>query len=173
MSTSPEELLLNVAYTTEDAHSVLELLKEFFESFFFSEHTITSRDKMLKEFIKEKKVPEGGEAMLNSLPAAFWETVTRENMYEKIDSFAKTFNSLPRIVLYVPKKLPYGEVKKVGEWMHSNVAKNLLMDIRVDLSAIGGCKLAWKGIYHDFSLRYFIKKHKRELVSMMREHGDS
>lgn len=172
MSTSPEELLLNVAYTTEDAHSVLELLKEFLESYFFSEHALTSREKILEAFIKDKKVTKGGAAMLNSLPAAFWEAVTRENMYEKIDSFAKTFDSLPRIVLYVPKKLPYDEIKKVGQWMHSNVEKNLLMDIRVDAKAIGGCKLAWKGVYHDFSLRYFIKKHKRELVSMIREHGD-
>ena len=52
MSTSPEELLLNIVYTTEDAHSVLELLKEFLESFFFSEHALTSREKILKEFIK-------------------------------------------------------------------------------------------------------------------------
>ena len=125
MSTSSEELLFKVAYTTEGAHSMLELLKEFLEFLFFSEHTLTSRGETLKVFIKDKGVSDDGADMLKSLPAAFWETITRENMYEKIDLFSKTFNSLPRIVLYIPKKLPYSEVKKVGEWMHSNVAKNL------------------------------------------------
>ena len=170
---SPQELLFHVAYTTEDAHTVLELLKEFLEYFFFSEHEAVSHSEILKTFIKEKSVTDTGADMLKALPDQFWETFTRGNMYEQIDTFAKTFNSLPRIVLYVPAKLPYGEVKKVGEWMHSNVTKDLLMDIKVDLRAIGGCKFAWKGVYYDFSLRYFIKKHKRELVSMMKEYGNS
>lgn len=173
MSTSPQELLFHVAYTTEDAHTVLELIKEFLEFFFFSEHVEVSHSEIVKTFIKKKNVSDAEADMLKALPAQFWETITRENMYEQIDTFAKTFNSLPRIVLYVPTKLPYGEVKKVGQWMHLNVAKDLLMDIKVDPEAVGGCKLAWKGVYHDFSLRYFIKKHKRELVSMMREYGDS
>ena len=172
MSTSPQELLFHVAYTTEDAHTVLELIKEFLEFFFFSEHVEVSHTEIVKTFIKKKNISDAEADMLKALPAQFWETITRENMYEQIDIFAKTFNSLPRIVLYVPTKLPYGEVKKVGQWMHLNVAKDLLMDIKVDPEAIGGCKLAWKGVYHDFSLRYFIKKHKRELVSMMREYGD-
>ena len=173
MSASPEELLFHVAYTTEDAHTVLELLKEFLEFFFFSEHKDASRGEILNAFVKDKSISDVGAGMLRALPAAFWETITRENMYEQIDTFSKYFDSLPRIVLYVPTALPFSEIKKVGQWMHLNVAKDLLMDIKIDPGAIGGCKLAWKGVYHDFSLRYFIKKHKRELVSMMKEHGDS
>lgn len=71
MSKSPEELLFSVAYTTEDAHTLLELLKEFFETFFFAEREGTSRSEMLSSFIKDKSVSDNNSKMLMALPDEF------------------------------------------------------------------------------------------------------
>jgi len=172
MTDSPLTSLSNVALTVEDTHAVTDLLKEFFEFSFFSDHQEMSQDKLLSTFIAGKNLSEARIEMLKALPDTFWKLFTRDNLYERINELTEYVRSVPHIVLYVPIILPQDEIKKLSNWIRTNVDEKVLMDIKIDPTAVGGCKFAWKGMYHDFSIRYFVKKHKSELVSMVGKHGD-
>jgi hypothetical protein len=78
----------------------------------------------------------------------------------------------PKIVLYIPVILPYVEIKTVGLWFRRNVGKNILMEVRHDPQTIGGCAVVVNGVLHDFSIRYFIKKRKHDITSMIKKYHE-
>lgn len=164
--------IFNNTYTKNDFYQRSLLLKEFFEYLFFSDHGKETHKDILKNFLKDKEISKELSDVMNSWSDLFYTSFTSENFNTLIDEIEKEFEKLPIVVMYVPISLPFDEIKKLGEWVRTNITANVLMDVKVDPEVVGGCAFVWNGVYHDFSLKYFFDKKVNDIVTMVRNYSD-
>lgn len=155
-------------YTRSDIHYKTMLLKEFFSKTFFAEEKKGSIKVSLGNFLEKENVPKDISDELISLSDTFLNSVTRETFERVCSELEKGIQNIPSLVVYTPVLLSKDEVKKLSIWFRKNVAPTMLMDIKVDINVIGGCAFVWNGVYHDYSLRYFLDQHRTEIKTLMR-----
>lgn len=80
-----------------------------------------------------------GEATVGSL----------HNFLEAIQAWVK---ALPELTIYVPTALDSAGEAIIGAWCRKEVAPNLMLDIQVEATVIGGCAFVTGGHFHDYSL---------------------
>jgi len=159
-------------YTIQDVNLAASLLKEFFDSYLFKSERKEDYRTALKKFLKDKTESEHIVRVLLSFKDDFYEAFNAETVAKIFHELENELEEHKSIILYVPTLLPGEETKKIGEWMRSNVASNILIDIKVDRFATGGCAFVWNGIYYDFSLRYFMKKKEKEVAAAIRSYRE-
>ena len=163
-------MLLEHTYTRDNLHRKMLLLEEFFEKVFFQEHTSEGSLKdRLRDFLLDKNVGEYLRNSLLSLSDEFYAQFTSDSFRNIFDTLRKEMDNLPHMKLYVPTLLPPVEVEKLGKWCRENVAPNMFLDLEVEPSTVGGCAFVWNGVYHDFSLSYFIEAHKSQMKQLIGE----
>lgn len=87
---------------------------------------------------------------------------------EYIENFIKSAQSLSVYLVFSPEP---AQLKEIGEWMRTNLKNpRLIFDIKVDAALIGGCAIAYKGVYKDYSLRAKISANKEKLIQEFREY---
>ena len=87
-------------------------------------------------------------------------------VYEALESVQEDLAGIPSIKLYVPVRFTPSQVEQLGVWVRTNIQPNILISLHIDPRVTGGCSFIWKDVYHDFSLRYFIDKKKKEIHDM-------
>lgn len=165
--------LAKTAYTEHEFRRLLSALQVFLEFKLFTEHKGVSFEELLRRFFLEHHIAQDTRARLTNLAGSYLESFTQENLYEKMNSIEKAFKKLPRLTLYVPIALTSEATAKLGTWLREHVAENLVIRLEVDAELAVGCALVWKGVYHDYSFRYFVKKHEKELERTIREYVES
>jgi F0F1-type ATP synthase delta subunit len=63
------------------------------------------------------------------------------------------------------------EIAKIAGWFRTNVRKDMILEVKIDANVTGGCALIWNNTYYDFSLRYFMRKERAGIVSMLNAYG--
>ena len=165
--------LARTAYTEHEFRRLLSALQVFLEFKLFTEHRGVSFEELLRRFFLEHHIAPDTHARLTNLSESYLDLFTRENLYEKMKSIGEAFEKLPRITLYVPIALTSEATAKLGTWLREHVAENLVIRLEVDAELAVGCALVWKGVYYDYSFRYFVKKHEKELERTIREYVEN
>jgi hypothetical protein len=91
-------------------------------------------------------------------------------VYEALDTVQEEVASMPSVILYVPVRFTGEHVVRFGTWFRTHVQPNILLTLRVDPRAAGGCSLIWKNTYYDFSMHYYIQRHRDDIVTMVQNH---
>ena len=94
--------------------------------------------------------------------------VTKENLSETIDHCMKELdNDSACVHLTIPQSVSEDEEEEMALWVSEAAGRNLLVDVRVDPEAIGGCMIGIKGKYYDYSYRYWFEKKREEIEKMI------
>jgi hypothetical protein len=104
---------------------------------------------------------------LSALDETFWSSFSKETVYDVLESIRKSVGVLPTIGLYVPFELKNGESHKVGQWLRDNVNPSLVLNIHKDESIVGGCAITAAGMWRDYSIRYYMRKKRDDIVGIM------
>lgn len=164
--------LIETTYTKDDLHRKTMLLQEFFSKYFFETGERPPLKDALKRFLEEVAAePHIAESLL-ALPDESLTHITQESFQGVLDEINKAVAHAPEAVLYVPVELPAAEVQRLCEWFRKNVVSDVYLDMSVDGNVIGGCAFVWNGVYHDFSLRYYLEAHKTELRALIRSNNE-
>lgn len=166
------ETILSNTYTKGDLQHRLTLLREFLEYQFFKPHEKVNLTYLLNEFINKKGELRDEFNALMAWDYPFYSQFNKENVYTLLKQIEKEAEKLPVITVYLPFALPIFEIPKLGRWLRENVTGNILAEIKTDPSLIGGCSVAWNGTYRDFSLRFYIEKHKGTIQKVIGEYLD-
>lgn len=103
-------------------------------------------------------------AWLKSLPAAFYQKFTRENVYKIFSELDDAALKLNVLTLYLSFDADEGAVSQIGSYGRRTFnAPFLLLDIKKDPALIAGTAISWKGVYRDYSLRSRMALKKNEL----------
>lgn len=161
------DALISRTYRASEFHDVVMLLKAFWEEFFFSGESSTKQKPKLHLFLEEHTAPDHIKKIVEELPTSFFDQVSAKTVYSTVDILLEKVEHIPSIALYVPVELTAKQYANIGMWARVNIAKGVLLDIKIDPSLAGGCAIVWNGIYHNFSLQYFIEKKRRDIISMI------
>ncbi len=88
-------------------------------------------------------------------------------VYEALDAIEQELTGVPSVVLYVPIRFDHATEEGFGRWFREHVQPNMLLTIRTDPRAVGGCSFFWGGRHFDLSLHYFMERRRAELTALL------
>jgi F0F1-type ATP synthase delta subunit len=146
--------IINDSFVKADVFRRTRIVREYLEQRFYS----PGEKKDLKAFLTDSKVDEDDIRVLQGWGDEFFGSFSKENAYDLLERVNGHVKDLPTINLYVPVSLDAAEIAKLGAWFRANVDKNVLIEMHVDSSTLGGCAFAWNGVYVDYSLKHYLHK---------------
>lgn len=164
------ETILSNTYTKGDLQHRLTLLREFLEYQFFKPHEKANLVFLLNEFINKRGELRDEFNALMAWDYPFYSKFNKENVYDTLGQLEKEASKLPVVTIYLPFALPIFEAPRLGKWLRENIAGNIVAEIKTDPALIGGCSVVWNGTYQDFSLRFYIEKHKGTIQKVVGEY---
>lgn len=165
--------ILKNTYSLTELYRRLDLLQRFLEHSFFSEsadkHASMAR---LREYYGNADI----ELRLEVDAIAAWDksifdAFTAQNIYQRVEELKRSIEALPRLTLYSPVHLSSADVATIGQWCRAYVNSELMLDLRVDPSTVGGCAFAYNNTFHDISFSYFAEKERAALVKLVHDYG--
>jgi hypothetical protein len=160
--------LLEHAITRGEVLRRIGVIRDFLEQKFFKPES-----QPLSDFVGKRDTGLGDARILTNLEAAFWESFTRDNVYHLLDEMTATINRLPTVTLYIPYETEHEELSKLIKWFRANVNERIMVDLRQDKALVGGCALAAGGVWHDYTLRYWIKKRQGAIIETIGKYVNS
>jgi len=154
-------------YTTADFHRRVGLLRSFFEKKFFA----SGGGLTIQEFLIGADVSQTEVNFYLKLGDDFYNSFTKDTVYSLLDGIEAELKNNAVVLFYVPFRMPADEVAKLGLWMRENLPVNVILDLKIDPSAFGGCFFVWNGTHHDYSLRYYLAKQKDEIARLVGSYG--
>ncbi len=162
--------ILTNTYATKDFAHRVNLLQEFLESFFFQPHEHPNLIFLLNDFFVKKDESRDEFNALNAWSYPFYNQFNAQNLYPLLAHLRQAADNLPVVTLFVPFSPELYEVPRLGKWFRANVGPTVLMEIKTDPRLLGGCALSWKGIYKDFSMRYYLQKSRTAILKVIGEY---
>ena len=168
----PEAVLKNTS-SEADLYRRLDMLKRFFENLFFQEGTHDGdRADLLRTYSRESDaetryhagaIAAWGDDILNGITAA--------NLYDRLSELGEVVHDVPKLTLYVPVHFGPAHIERIGSWCRTHVHPNVLLDMRVDSSAVGGCKFAYNNAFADMSLSHYLESTRPQLTRIIQTYG--
>jgi F0F1-type ATP synthase delta subunit len=155
----------------------------------FTLESFKKRVSILKLILEKKIFKSKDESENQQLPETGKSSLKRDgewakNFDEKIlgqvnaDNFQELFKVINQFIsdttpltIYFVFTADEDQVKEIGEWLRKSLNKpNLIFDVKVDPGLIGGCAIAYKGVYKDYSLKAKISQNKEKLMEEFRKY---
>lgn len=151
--------LLEDTYSLNSLKKKVRALKDSLTEEFFGagDHDKLALDDEDKEWLK-------------SLPEEYLKQFKKEEFNEIFRKLEKDIESLNPLTVYLAFDPEAGQVKEIGEFIRNNFSKDMLIDIKLDGSLIGGCALIWKGVYKDYSLKAHLQEKKPEILNSFKSY---
>jgi hypothetical protein len=164
----PEELLIQFladTYTRKDVGRRLRLLREYFEAGYF-----TADETEITKFLLSKHATTDDINAFMSWKDGFYRSFTKDSLYHTLNGITDRVKKLPNVVLYIPYEAVPAEIIRIGKWFREHVGPMVIVDLRTDSTLLGGCAFVWKGVYRDYSLRYYMRKKQAEITKIISEY---
>lgn len=157
--------IIQTTFNKMVAYRRLRLLREYLQQQFF----LSEKNESIEDFLAKKgQLPEET-TVIKLWFDQFNNQLNPSNYYKILNNIIKDINNLPTITIYIPFALPPREAEKLGRWLRENVHPQVMLELRLDPTVIGGCALAWQGRYKDYSLRRLFKKRRGEILEIIRK----
>jgi hypothetical protein len=156
--------LLSISYTKQDILRRIRLLREYFEQKYFAQ---SGTPLTLAAFLKSVKASAVDSQSLPLLPKEFFDSFSKDTVYELLTSMSEKVKALPTINVYLPFAPDETEAGKLGKWFRAQVKSNTIIEIHVEKSMIGGMGFAQAGYFRDYSLRHYIEKGRDKIKDVL------
>ena len=166
----PLATILTNTYTRTTLNGRLSLLRQFLEYRYFTAHASPNLFFLLNEFFNQKGLSRDEFNALLAWDYPFYATFNRQNFYGAVEALEEEARKLPEVVLFLPFSPTIYEIPKLCGWVRQNVSPRTILNVKFDGSLIGGCSVVWKGVYHDFSLKYYLQKSKPAIKQVVEDY---
>jgi hypothetical protein len=157
------ETIIATTYTKAEIYRRIRLLREYLEEKFYGKEKAVD----FAAFLNKKGISKSDYEVMMSWPEDMLTSFEKSNAYDLIDGLVATIKARPVVTLYIPFDPPPAETAKLGSWFRKTVHVHVIIDLHVDLTTFGGCAFAYEGIYHDYSLGYYMQKHRDEIRGLI------
>jgi hypothetical protein len=155
--------LLSCSYTKQDILRRLRLLREYFEQKYFAPNPPDS----IGPFLKSQKASSFDCTTLPALSKEFYDSFSKDNVYDQLDAIAEKIKKYPTINVYLPFAPDETEAEKLGKWFRGQIKSDTIIEIHVDKGMVGGMGFAKGGYFRDYSLRHYIEKSRDGIKSVV------
>lgn len=166
--------LYSQTYTVVDIHRRLRLMQEVLETVLYNEPQqmrVSPLTDRLKQSIKTI-ADEADAPVLLSLDEALWNTFSPATAVARFKTIREEAEALPVMKLYIPVHFTDVQLAPIAQWVRSEVAPGLLLEITVDPKVVGGCAFVYKDTHFDWSLRRYLRAKKGMITSLLNAYGD-
>lgn len=105
---------------------------------------------------------------LNNLEIGLIENITTDSFNSIFKDLSERIKQLKILVLYLALEQPEDEIENIGKYVRQNFNQNIILDIKLDPSLLGGCAIVWNGIYRDYSIRKKIEEEKVTILATLK-----
>lgn len=161
--------ILPTTFTKAAFYRRLRLLREFLEHKYFEGEP----ESKIEDFLREGNASRTDVHTLSFVRNKLYRTFTRENIYKILNNLLDAIKELPVVTVYLSNEPTEGETVNLGKWFRKHLDPHLIMDIRLDPTLHTGCAFVWKGIYHNFSLRFYLNKEKKRVLEIVEEYAQN
>lgn len=170
--TLPTTVVKNT-FSVSDLHRRADILQRFLEYYFFEPGTKNGKR---TELIVAYYHDADAETIAHAEAVAAWgddvlDAYTADNLYERILAFKQSIKSLPKITLYVPVRFTAIQIERIGMWCRKEVQEGIMLDLKIEPGAVGGCAFAYNNTFHDVSFAYFLNKERAKVIDLVRTYG--
>jgi len=164
--------ILSNTFSMTDLYRRADLLQRFLENAFFEVKALgAKRVPELRAYYRDSDP----ETAAHAAAIATWgeeklAEYSAENLYDRIRALKQAVRTLPKLTLYVPVHFAPAQTERIGAWCRSTIAPDIILDLRIDPAAVGGCAFVYNSSFHDVSFTYFSRKSRAALVDMIRRH---
>lgn len=162
MNNSITKTFFKTTYSVSQARARLRLLRDYLIDYLFA----PPNDNLLTSQVKDVR-PAGSDKdpWLKSLGEEFYNEFSHENVYQKLKVLEETISDSEPLVMYMAFDMPDDEINKLGPWMRKNIMEDILFDIKIDPTLMGGCAFSWHGIFKDYSLRAKVAQNHDKILA--------
>jgi hypothetical protein len=169
----PASIVKNT-FSASDLYRRADILQRFLEHFFFEPATSSdTRAHLIGTYYHDSDAETVGHA---SAVAAWGDEVldaySADNLYERIQELKHTVRSFPKLTLYVPVRFSAAQIERIGQWCRTQIQADIMLDLKIDPGAVGGCAFAYNNAFHDVSFSYYSNKERAAIVSLIRSYGN-
>ncbi len=166
-----EQLFTTILYSTAtltDAHHRLGLIRRFVEDTLFQIPQVKPAVVAFETYLAEAEIPSHTIAQFRPWAEAWLGKISADSFHEHDERVLERIASSPKILIIVPIAFSSAVWEDVGSWVRAHTSPDTFIDVLIDQATVGGCRLVRNGRYADFSFRYFIQQHARELREVIR-----
>lgn len=120
---------------------------------------------------EDKKLKEEDVEWLKSFDEKTLEAVSGKQFPETIKFIENFINGINKLTIYFVFLPTEAQLKEIGTYLREGLKNpRLVFDLKIDPNLIGGCALAYNGVYKDYSLKGKISANKEKLVEEFRKY---
>lgn len=157
--------VVKTSFTRRDVSRRLRFIREWLEQEYFK----GNKPDMTKFLLSKRATTDDIDAFI-SYGENFFKSFNKDTIYKLLHDISELIKKMQVIRLYIPYEPVPAEIIKLGAWFRGNVGNEILLDIHTDKTLLGGCAFAWKGIFRDYSLRYYMHKKRDEITKLVTEY---
>lgn len=161
-------LIAKTAYTVPELRSRLRLLRDYIDFRLFSGRSESETD--VPTFLATHELSEGDVDAFSLWTEEFFAPFTRDEANNLLNQINERARGVPVVDLYIPFVPLRPDVVKWGEFLRANVDAFVFFELHTDPTLLGGCAFAWNGVYHNFSLRYYMLKKRIEIREILNKY---
>lgn len=161
--------ILPSTFTKAHCYRRLRLWREFLEHKFFKGEP----EVKIEDFLREENASQSDLDTLSSLGGKFYHLFTRENIYKILNNLSDNLKKLPVVTVFLPNEPTEREIVNLGKWFRKHLDPYVIMDLRLDPKLHTGCAFVWNGVYHNFSLRFYLDKEKKRVLQIIEEYAQN
>lgn len=156
------DIIISNTYTVQDLERRLGVLRSCVEAALFTDTELSYLEECALYLANQASEPdaraikEWGEPVLSSF--------SQSNINACMKELHEASERLPVFTIYLPVEFPESELKSLCEWCRSEQTANMILDVHIDASVVGGCGVVAHDTYHDLSFEAR-KKEFPELVA--------
>lgn len=156
-------LFFQHTFTQTDARRRIGTLEQVLEQALF----VQGKGKTVQQLVSElSKTPEDAQALTMFLGSIQLPTETSQ-VKKILEQLRLAVVERPSVVLAVPFEPTQEQIGAYGEWFRTHVHKDIVLNIHMDASVVGGCSITWQGKQVTYDLAYLIKQKRSEIVAVV------
>lgn len=136
-------------FSQEDMYRRLGVLRECIEYAVYT-NTGKSQEEECKEFLSKIENQDDADA-ISAWGAELFNAFNQQNAANLLHDLQEKAHAMPLLIMYVPVDFPETEVKQMAAWVREKMDKDMLLELHVEPTVVGGCAFVWNDTYHDFS----------------------
>lgn len=165
------EQLLQNTFTTDSLYQRIRSLRQYYETHLYAQDD-AERHSTVAALCQKQGLDADTCRALEEWERYFTEHASGpEEVLKTLHELEGQIHVLPSVVIYLPLIFEDVEIAKIAGWFRIHVRKGMLLEVKIDANVTGGCAFIWNNTYYDFSLRYFMRKERAEIVSMLNAYG--
>lgn len=157
-------------YSQGDMYRRLGILRECIEYAVYTD-TGLSQEEECRNFLDKVESQDDADAVWK-WGAEVFNAFNQQNTSSLIHELQEKVHAMPLLIVYIPVEFPQEEIVKLGDWCRAHIDENIVLEIHIEPTVVGGCAFVWNDTYHDFSFHGRREQVLSAIAEEMAKYGD-